>query len=128
MDRNYFIKQIFTAEELGKIRKAINRSLGIAQKREEPEVSFHFAYMTLIKMGIYCLARDGYRVKGKPGHHKKIIEYLSHTLKNKEILVVGDKMRRDRNFDLYSTGIFISEKELAEYIEFIEKINQLINR
>ena len=31
-------------------------------------------------------------------------------------------MRRDRNFDLYSTGIFISEKELAEYIEFIEKI------
>ena len=128
MDRNYFIKQIFTAEELGKIRKAINRSLGIAQKREEPEVSFYFAYMTLIKMGIYCLARDGYRVKGKPGHHKKIIEYLSHTLKNKEILVVGDKMRRDRNFDLYSTGIFISEKELAEYIEFIEKINQLINR
>jgi hypothetical protein len=76
--------------------------------------------MALIKMGIYLIAKAGYRVKSEPGHHVKIIEALSGILSLKDILVVGDKMRKDRNIDLYSGGIVISPAESKEYFEFVE--------
>jgi len=79
-DKNFFIKQQFDQEELEKYKKSAERNLNIAKSSEEPEVIFHFAYMALIKIGIYCLAKAGYRIKGKPGHHQKIIEYLSKAL------------------------------------------------
>ena len=122
IDRNFFIKQEFTAAELEKYKKAALRSLPIAKNSKEPEVIFHFAYMALIKMGIFCLAKAGYRVKGKPGHHQKIIEYLSFALKSENVGIIGDKMRKDRNLDLYSSDIVYSVSEIQEYLTFIENI------
>lgn len=49
-DRNFFVKQKFTEEELKKYKQSAKRDLGIAETNKEPEVIFHFAYMALIKM------------------------------------------------------------------------------
>lgn len=121
MDKNFFLKQNFSEDMLKKYKKSAKHALGIARTNKEQEVIFHFAYMALIKMGIYCLAKMGYRVKSQPGHHQKIIEYLAEFLKSEEIAIIGDKMRKDRNLDLYSVDYIYSEEEIKEYLNFIEK-------
>jgi len=122
IDKKFFIKQKFGPSELAKHKKSARRDLDIAKSSQEPEVMFHFAYMALIKIGIYCLAKTGYRVKAHAGHHQKIIEYLSHLLNLEDVLIIGDKMRKDRNLDLYSADTVYSTDELTEYLEFIERI------
>ncbi len=125
-DKNFFIKQTFTDEELKKYKQSAKRDLDIAETNKAPEVIFHFAYMALIKMGIYCLAKEGYRVKSRPGHHQKIIEYLSRHLGLEDILVIGDKMRKDRNLDFYSADFIDSSDEAGEYLEFITGVYRKI--
>jgi len=71
MDKNFFSTQVFTADELEKLRKSAEKYLAISKKNREPEVKFHFTYMTLIKIGIYLIAKEGYRVKSRPGHHQQ---------------------------------------------------------
>ena len=95
LDRNFFITQKFTEDELKKYKQSAKRDLDIAKTSKDSEVTFHFSYMALVKIGIYCLAREGYRLKSRPGHHQKIIEYLSRHLNSENILMIGDKMRKD---------------------------------
>ncbi len=111
-DKNYFNRQRFTQIELEKYYNSIRKNLTIAQSNPEPEIRFHFTYMALLKIGIYLLAKKGYRVKSRPGHHQKIIETLSEILNNEDIVIIGDKMRKDRNLDLYSADIDVPQKKL----------------
>ena len=78
--------------------------------------------MALIKIGIYLIAKEGYRVKSRPGHHQMIIEGLSGILHNEDVMLIGDRMRRNRNMDLYSADGTITETEADKDFEFIEKI------
>jgi len=121
-DKTFFIKQHFKEEELEKYKKSAGRNLNTAKSAKESEVAFHFAYMALLKIGIYCLAKAGYRVKSKSGHHQKIIEYLGKILNSENIALIGDKMRKDRNLDLYSADTVYSDSQIKEYIKFIETI------
>ena len=125
-DKNFFISQKFSAEELNKYKRSVKRDLDIAVRSKDPEVTFHFAFMALVKTGIYCLAQAGYRVKSHPGHHQKIIEHLSQALDSKDILIIGDKMRKDRNLDFYGIGVFRSAEEARAYLEFVRGVFQKI--
>lgn len=78
--------------------------------------------MTLIKIGIYLIAKEGYRIRSRPGHHQMIIEELSEILKNEDVILIGDKMRRSRNMDFYSADGMITETEASKDLEFVEKI------
>ena len=122
MDKNFFSKQAFSAKELEKLLKSAEKHLAISKKNREPAVKFHFTYMTLIKIGIYLIAKKGYRVKSRPGHHKMLIEGLSEILKNEDIMLIGDKMRRRRNMDFYSADGMITETEADKDFEFVEEI------
>lgn len=125
-DKNYFIKQEFSQNELNKYKKAAERDLSIAHKDKEIEVIFHFSYMALLKIGIYTIAKEGYRVKSRPGHHVQIIEVLSGILKSKDIAIIGDKMRRDRNLDLYSASALITRTDVEIYYKFVLDLFQTI--
>lgn len=122
IDRNFFVKQKFTPEELVRYKQAAHRDFDIARASPEPEVMFHFGYMSLLKIGIYCLAKEGLRVKARPGHHQKIIESLADLLGNEEIHILGDRMRKDRNVDLYSAGQVASVDHINEYLKLIERL------
>lgn len=124
MDKNFFSTQAFTADELEKLRKSAEKYLAISKKNREAEVKFHFTYMTLIKIGIYLIAKEGYRVKSRPGHHQMIIERLAELLKNEDVMLIGDKMRRSRNMDFYSADGMITETEAEKDFEFVEKIHK----
>ena len=121
-DRNFFVTQAFTAEELRGYRDSVKRDLDIARVKQSPEVVFHFAYMALIKIGIYYLAKEGLRVKSRPGHHQKIIETLSTLLDSEEVMILGDKMRKDRNLDFYSAGPLKPVENSDLYLEFVGRL------
>ena len=41
---------------------------------------------------------------------------------NEDIFIMGNEMRKKRNFDLYSGGVLISEKETMDYKRLLKKI------
>ena len=53
----------------------------------------------------------------------KIIELLSKLSGSEEVLSIGDKMRKDRNIDLYSTGLLIEGNEAKEYFDFVKTLS-----
>ncbi len=122
LDKNFFVKQHFTTIELRKYKDSAHRDLKIASEADEPEVMFHFAFMVLIKIGIYRIAREGYRVKSHVGHHQKIIESLSRLMGSEDIVIIGDRMRRDRNLDFYSASIERSVEEVRDYLNFVKDL------
>ncbi|OIP75447.1 MAG: hypothetical protein AUK06_01795, partial [Parcubacteria group bacterium CG2_30_36_18] len=98
------------------------KDLGIAIRSKEPEVIFNFSYSALVKIGIVLIAACGYRVRSRVGHHIKILEKLTQILQDKNIEIIGDRMRKKRNLDLYEGGIIISQKEAKDYLDFTKRI------
>jgi hypothetical protein len=96
--------------------------LKIAESADIPDVIFKFSYDALIKLGIALIAEKGYKVRSKAGHHIKILEKLSQLLKDEDVLVLGNKMRQERNINLYDGGFFVGEKDSLEYFEFVKSM------
>ena len=121
-DPQYFKKTKFSKEQiLGYLANGF-RDLEIAEKDHASEVRFTFAYQALVKAGIACLAREGYKLRAAPGHHVRLIEKFSEFLKNADVLTFGNAMRMKRNEDLYGDGGFVSEKEAEEYLVFVRSV------
>lgn len=121
-DTRFFQKKKFTAKTIQKYLNNALKSFQIAKKYKDPEIIFKFSYDALIKIGICILASLNLRVKSRSGHHVKILEMLSRILNDEEILILGDAMRKKRNLDLYGEGIFISQKEARDYLNFLTKV------
>lgn len=121
-DENFFSKQQFSGADIENYKASAIRDLKIAEKSKELEVKFHFSYMALIKAGICRIAREGYRVKSRPGHHIKIIESLSKLMKDEDIVIIGDKMRKDRNIDFYEPAGTILKDDVAVFMSFIKDL------
>jgi len=94
--------------------------LKIAETSDIPDVIFKFSYDALIKLGITLIAQKGYKIRSTAGHHIKILEKLSQLLKDEDILVLGNKMRQERNINLYDGGLFVGEKDNLAYIKFVK--------
>ncbi|MFA4818688.1 MAG: hypothetical protein WC621_02505 [Patescibacteria group bacterium] len=118
---SYFVKFSFTAKQLTDYLASAQKDLSIAHGSQVPEVVFQFSYNALIKLGIVLVAKQGYKVHGKTGHHAKIIEKLAELLGDEEVGAVGNLMRKTRNIELYSGGSVITEKQAREYLEFCSK-------
>jgi hypothetical protein len=122
-ETKYFVKFDFSDKQIGQYLSNALKDLEIAQENKRPEVKFNYSYTALIKGGIALIAKIG-NVKSRsiPGHHIKIIEKMSEILQDENINEVGNSMRMKRNRDLYSGGVFISDKESEDFYFFIEKV------
>jgi len=118
----FFQKQKVSERTVFKYFRNAVKDFQIASKNEEPEVIFKFSYDGLIKIGIALISADGYRIRSRVGHHIKILEKLSQILNNEDIAIIGNKMRKKRNLDLYDGGIIIGLREAKQYLDFIEKV------
>ncbi|MFH1541956.1 MAG: hypothetical protein ABIE84_02570 [bacterium] len=121
-----FQKTVFSAEQLAQLLASAKRDLQIADESDINEVIFKFSYDALLKAGLYLIAKAGYKVRSKVGHHIKILERMSEILKDEDLLVLGNKMRQDRNVGLYSGGLSLTEKECSEYLSFVKTIFNII--
>ena len=121
-DTKFFQKKKFENRIVSKYLRNSVKDLNIAIYNKEPEVIFNFSYSALVKIGITLIATCGYRVRSRIGHHIKILEKLSQILNEENIEIIGDKMRKKRNLDLYDGGIIISRKEAEDYLNFTKKI------
>jgi len=118
----YFEKRKFETKIIKKYFSSAERDFKIARESRHPEAIFKFSYDCLIKIGITLIGSQGYRIKSRTGHHIKILEKLAVILNNKDIEIMGEAMRKKRNFDLYEGGAIISEKEAKEYLNFVKEI------
>jgi len=121
-DTKFFQKKKFEDKTISKYFRNAAKDLGIAIRSKEPEVIFNFSYSALVKIGIVLIAACGYRVRSRVGHHIKILEKLTQILQDKNIEIIGDRMRKKRNLDLYEGGIIISQKEAKDYLDFTKRI------
>lgn len=120
-ETKFFQKKRFEVRIIHKYFRNAIKEFQIASKNQEPEVIFKFSYDALIKTGITLIAVCGYRVKSRAGHHIKILEKLSQILNDRNIEIIGEKMRKKRNLDLYEGGIIIDSKEAKQYLNFVEE-------
>lgn len=118
----FFEKKKFDKKLVEKYFNNAAKDIKIAAGNKNEEVVFKFSYDALIKTGIALIAFSGFKIKSRMGHHVKIIEKLSEVLKDEDIIAMGESMRKKRNSDLYMGGIFITEKEAKNYIEFAKKV------
>ena len=119
-ESQHFQKMAFKEEQIDQFVKSAIHDLKIAEESDIPDVVFKFGYDALIKLGIVLIAKKGYKVRSTPGHHVKILEKLSQILKEEDIIVLGNKMRQERNFNLYDGGFFVGEKDSLEYLKFVK--------
>ena len=128
----HFVKFKFTPEQIRRYFDNATRDLKIAFEDDHVEVKFNYCYNALIKTGIALIAaKGGVKVRSVAGHHIKIIEKMSEILSDEMVMTIGNAMRTKRNEDFYGGGIFISEKESAEYLDYVssvlKKVGHLIN-
>jgi hypothetical protein len=118
----YFQKLAFKEEQIEQFFKSALHDLKIAETSDIPDVIFKFIYDALVKLGIALIAKKGYKIRSTTGHHVKILEKLSQILKEENIPVLGNKMRQERNFNLYDGRFFVGEKDSREYLDFVKSV------
>jgi hypothetical protein len=116
----HFQKLKFTADKIAQFIASAERNVAIATESGVPEVVFKFAYDALIKVGIVLIASQGYKVRSRVGHHVRIIEKMAEILNEPDVVVLGNKMRQDRNIDLYEGGGYVSEKDSQASLAFVK--------
>lgn len=121
-ESQYFQKLEFKEGQIKRFLKSALHDLKIAETSDIPDVIFKFSYDALIKLGIALIAQKGYKIRSTTGHHVKILEKLSQILKEEDILVLGNKMRQERNVNLYDGGLLVGEKDSLEYLKFVKNI------
>lgn len=119
-ESQHFQKLAFKETQINQFLKSALHDLKIAEESDISDVIFKFSYDALIKLGIALIAKKGYKVRSTDSHHVKILEKLSQLLKDEDILVLGNKMRQERNVNLYDGGFFVGKKDSFEYLEFIK--------
>jgi len=121
-ENQYFQRLAFKEGQIEQFLKSALHDLGIAESSNIPDIVFKFSYDALVKLGIALIAKKGYKIRSTTGHHVKILEKLSQILKEEDILVLGNKMRQERNTNLYDGGFFVGEKDSREYLDFVKSV------
>ena len=128
-DPAYFRPFKPTAEQIESYLRNAERNLSIARDDSYVEVRFTYAYQALIKAGIALLAHRGQvKVRSTPGHHVQLLSKMSEILKKPDVETIGNAMRTKRNLDLYEGGTLVSEKECAEYVDFVSTILDQVSK
>lgn len=122
-DPAYFRPFKPTKEQIESYLRNAEGNLSIARQDSFVEVRFTYAYQSLIKAGIALLAHRGrVKVRSIPGHHVQLLSKMSELLHMPDVEIIGNAMRTKRNLDLYEGGALVSEKECADYVDFVSRI------
>jgi hypothetical protein len=121
-EAQYFQKMFFAEEQIKRLYESALHDLDIADKSDVPDVIFKFSYDALIKLGIAIIAKNGFKIRSVPGHHIKILEKLSQILDYEDVIIFGNKMRQERNTNLYGGDYFVAEKDSLEYLDFAKRV------
>lgn len=121
-EQQFFRRISFTQEQIDRYYRSAQRDLQIAREDPHHEVRFTYSYQALIKGAIAIVSKRGYKVRSAPGHHVKLLMAASELLNEPDILAIGDAMRGKRNDDLYGGSMPVTEKEAADYLEFVQSV------
>ncbi len=91
------------------------------------ENQFDMAYKAIMQLANLALQANGYRtLTSKPGHHATMIQTLNQTLGiNREIVIVIDALRKQRNIADYS-GDLVPQSAVQECLSLAELVYELV--
>src|SRR6202161_4915548 len=106
----------------------IHRSLASADKKLatanrilafDEEACLQQAYEAMLKASLGFMFSHGFRVRSQPGHHIAIIEFVRTRIGKKHagLLIVFDRLRRQRNLALYDDTGFVSHHDAESALE-----------
>ena len=126
-----------TLEQIEPDKSAIRRLLEAAKrnladttiKQLSAENRFDAAYKAIMQLANAALQANGYRtLTSKPGHHMTMIQTLNQTCGlDKEIIIVLDQLRKQRNVADYS-GDAIPESGVKECVEQAGRLLKHVNK
>ena len=121
-DSEYFQKFIFSKKQLKQYFDNAFKDFEIAECNDNPNVIYRFCYDAVIKLGIAIIATKNYKVRSIRGHHIKILETIEKILNLEAEINYFDRIRRQRNIDLYEGGIDFTETDAKNLLEITGKI------
>jgi len=121
-ENKYFKKFEFNKSQIDRYIDSAVKDLKIAKDSNVADVKFQFSYNSFIKIGVALIACSGYKASSRTGHHIKILEKMAEILKDEDIMLYGNKMRKARNTELYDGGVIITNKQAEEYFNFTQKV------
>jgi uncharacterized protein (UPF0332 family) len=82
----------------------------------DEEACLQQSYEAMLKASLAFLFSHGSRVRGQPGHHVAIIDFVRARMDKKHaaLLLVFDRLRRKRNLALYDDTGFVSHQDAIE--------------
>ena len=117
-----FQKIKFSKKQLVDFFNNAENDLKNAKKTDIPEVVFMLCYNSVVKLGIYIIAKKGYKVRSIPGHHYQILKSLGKITGLKSEIDFLQKVRQKRNIDMYEGGTIISKKESNDLLKITKTI------
>lgn len=135
IDRKLLKEERFSPKQITKVISKSNRMLKSAQivlDDKDFECAYQLAYEAMLLAGRALLFSLNLRPRAL-GSHKIVIEAIKEILGKEKILVTKfDKMRKNRHYLIYGSGLSISETEALNSIEsagkFIIRVNKFIHR
>ena len=135
IDRKLLKEERFSPKQITKVISKSNRMLKSAQivlDDKDFECAYQLAYEAMLLAGRALLFSLNLRPRAL-GSHKIVIEAMKEILGKEKILVTKfDKMRKNRHYLIYGSGLSISETEALNSIEsagkFIIRVNKFIHR
>ncbi|OIO52878.1 hypothetical protein AUJ78_00665 [Candidatus Peregrinibacteria bacterium CG1_02_41_10] len=122
VDNDFFQEFQYTKQQLEKFLLNARNDLKIAEHDNNPSIIYRFAYDAVIKLGVYLLAKQKLKVRSVMGHHFKILEFIAEILELKDEIDYLNRVRRQRNQDLYEGGIEFTKKEADSLLQVVQKI------
>lgn len=121
-----------TAKVISRAYRSI-KSAGTLLKDGDPEGSYQLSYEAMLLSGRALVFSFGYRPRAY-GSHKIVVDFAREALgeKNNVIVFKFDKMRKNRHYLIYGSGLSISETEaknaMSSAEKFVLKIEKLVQK
>ena len=122
LDPNFFQQFHYTEAQIAQFFANAQKDFRLATEVGEPNIATRLYYDAVIKIGIAHIARSGYKIRSIQGHHIKILEALENITQLEDECAYMNRVRRDRNKDLYEGGVSFTQSHAENLGRVVSKI------
>ena len=125
--KEFFQHTAFEKPQIEQFFKKAKKNLEIAKDSKHNEVVLHFCYNSIIQLGISMIAEKGYKIRGIPGYHVKLLETMANLLDCRDEIDYLQKIRHKRNIDMYEGGSALTDKQSVDLLHMTESLFKKYN-
>jgi uncharacterized protein (UPF0332 family) len=136
LDKGLVKEEKIDFAQIEKIIKKAHRSIKSAKvllEDNDSEGSYQLSYEAMLLAGRALVFSYNYRPR-TAGSHKIVVEFSEKVLGEKDFVIVSkfDRMRKNRHYLIYGSGLAISETEAKNAIisanKFVSEVEKIIQK